>query len=240
MKYVGSKNKLAKEIVPIIQSFINGDTKAYIEPFVGGANVIDKIKHKKKIGYDINEYLISLWNELKKGYTPPNFINKEEYLIAKNNMKTMPKHYIGLVGFFATYNAGWFRRYGAVANTKIGKVRNYYQEGVRNVMKQLPDVMDIDFIHSDFLDIDLKEIKNCVIYCDIPYKDSGWEMYEKPFNYEKFYKWAKEISENNTVLISEYSMPNDFKCIWEKPHKTSLDNKNNKKPRIEKLFIVKK
>ena len=44
MKYVGSKNRLAKELAPIIQSYITDDTKGYLEPFVGGANIIDKIK----------------------------------------------------------------------------------------------------------------------------------------------------------------------------------------------------
>ena len=36
MWYMGSKNKLAKEIVPIIQSYITDETKGYLEPFVGG------------------------------------------------------------------------------------------------------------------------------------------------------------------------------------------------------------
>ena len=36
MKYVGSKNRLAKDLVPIIQSYITSDTKGYLEPFVGG------------------------------------------------------------------------------------------------------------------------------------------------------------------------------------------------------------
>ena len=44
MKYVGSKNRLAKELTPIIQSYITDDTKGYLEPFVGGANMIDKIE----------------------------------------------------------------------------------------------------------------------------------------------------------------------------------------------------
>ena len=34
--------------------------KTYVEPFVGGANVIDKIKCDVRIGSDINEYLIEL------------------------------------------------------------------------------------------------------------------------------------------------------------------------------------
>ena len=36
MKYIGSKNRLSKEIAPIIQSYINEHTKGYLEPFVGG------------------------------------------------------------------------------------------------------------------------------------------------------------------------------------------------------------
>ena len=47
MKYVGSKNRLAKQIAPIIQSYVDKpNCKGYIEPFVGGANMIDKIKNE--------------------------------------------------------------------------------------------------------------------------------------------------------------------------------------------------
>ena len=47
MKYVGSKNKLAKYIVPILQKIIDSNgIQKYIEPFCGGCNVIDKIKCK--------------------------------------------------------------------------------------------------------------------------------------------------------------------------------------------------
>ena len=65
MRYVGSKNRLSKELAPIIQSYINDNCKGYIEPFVGGANMIDKIKCDNKIGYDINNYLIALLNHAK-------------------------------------------------------------------------------------------------------------------------------------------------------------------------------
>jgi len=36
MRYLGSKNRISKYIAPIIQGYINKDTKGYIEPFVGG------------------------------------------------------------------------------------------------------------------------------------------------------------------------------------------------------------
>lgn len=36
MVYMGSKNRLSKELAPIIQSYITSETKGYLEPFVGG------------------------------------------------------------------------------------------------------------------------------------------------------------------------------------------------------------
>ena len=66
MQYMGSKNKIAKDIIPIIESYFNENIKGYLEPFVGGANLIDKINHKNRIGSDINKYLISLLNYTKK------------------------------------------------------------------------------------------------------------------------------------------------------------------------------
>ena len=55
MKYMGSKNRIAKEILPIILEHKN-NVRFYIEPFVGGANVIDKIdKSLNRIGFDYLE-----------------------------------------------------------------------------------------------------------------------------------------------------------------------------------------
>ena len=72
MKYVGSKNRISKYIVPIIQSHIDNPLcQGYIEPFVGGANIIDKIRCKRKFGYDTNKYLIAL---LKKSRDEPDEI----------------------------------------------------------------------------------------------------------------------------------------------------------------------
>lgn len=63
MKYVGSKNCISKQIAPIIQSYIDGmgnKCNGYWEPFVGGANMIDKIKCEYKYGTDWHKYLIAL------------------------------------------------------------------------------------------------------------------------------------------------------------------------------------
>lgn len=50
MKYMGSKSKVARHIVPIIQKYIDDNQPwAYIEPFCGGCNIIDKIHARKSM-----------------------------------------------------------------------------------------------------------------------------------------------------------------------------------------------
>ena len=68
MKYMGSKSRIAREIVPIMQAEIEGGKyDTYVEPFVGGANVIDKIKCKYRVGFDINRYLTALLQHVQAG-----------------------------------------------------------------------------------------------------------------------------------------------------------------------------
>ena len=86
MKYVGSKNRLAKELAPIIQKYIDDNKiERYIEPFVGGANMIDKIKCKKKIGIDIHEELIELLKYVQRGGALPTTITEDEYINTRDN-----------------------------------------------------------------------------------------------------------------------------------------------------------
>lgn len=62
MKYMGSKSRIAKSIVPILQNHLEEDM-IFIDTCVGGANIIDKIpKTVKRYGNDNNKYLIALYN----------------------------------------------------------------------------------------------------------------------------------------------------------------------------------
>ena len=239
MWYMGSKSRFAKELVPIIQSYITEDTKGYLEPFVGGANVIDKINCSNKIGCDIHKQLIAL---LQKAQNQPNdipdIITEEEYIAVKNNKSNYEDWYVGLVGFCATFGAKYF---GGYARSKADKYKGEKTAmAIKNLKKQATNLEGIKFINCNFLDLPKDEIKGYVIYCDIPYK--GTTKYATTsFPYDEFYEWAKEMARYNTVLISEYNMPEEFKCIWQKETTTNFDSnrksgdENNK--RVEKLFI---
>jgi len=234
MKYMGSKRRFAKYLVPIIQSYITEDTESYIENFVGGANIIDKIKCDNKIGADNNEYLIQLYNSLKKGYIPLDFISREDFYDIKGNKEGYPKEVVALCGILASYNGNWFRAYGGYSKTKTGKDRNYYAEGVRNIMKQLSDLIDIDFQCKDYKEF--SNVKNCVIYCDKEYENTDKTYKDKKFNHKEFWEWVRKVSKNNTVLVSEHNAPNDFKCIWEQ--EAHITHPNQKVKKIERLFIL--
>lgn len=71
-----------------------------------------------------------------------------------------------LIGVLASYNGNWFSAYGGGSKTKEGNYRNYFDEGIRGLIKQ--DLTGIDFVFSDYKNIDFKELS--IIYCDPPYE----------------------------------------------------------------------
>lgn len=241
MRYVGSKNRLSKELAPIIQSYITNDTVGYLEPFVGGANMIDKIECKKKVGCDIHRQLIALLQFAQENVDQiPDRILEDEYKQVQQNKEKFPDWYVGLVGFCASFGAKYFGGYAR--NSRNDNSGEWSAGAIRNLKKQVPNLHNIEFRNIKFQDLPLDKIRGCVIYCDIPYRGTTKYKTEK-FPYEEFYSWIKSASVYNTVLISEYSMPDEFTCIWQREVKTMInsnkavgDSKNN---RIEKLFTYK-
>ena len=240
MRYVGSKNRLSKEIAPIIQSYINDNCKGYIEPFVGGANMIDKIKCDNKIGYDINTYLIALLNHVKITTDDiPEEITKEHYYDVKNNKDNFEDWYVGLIGFCGSFSAKFWGGYATQGNNPKYR-KTPYNESKNNIIKQSINLSGILFECKDYKDLD--NLSGYVIYCDPPYKNKLG--YQSKFNHDKFYEWVRKMSINNIVLISEYEMPDDFESIWEKDVlcQVSRQNKtksNDSNKRCEKLFMYK-
>nr|DAH79920.1 MAG TPA: DNA adenine methylase [Caudoviricetes sp.] len=241
MKYVGSKNRLSKELAPIIQSYINDNTVAYIEPFVGGANMIDKIKHHNKIGSDLHKELIAL-HKFNRDYsdTLPNTITEEQYLNVKNNKESYSDYIVGLVGFCATFGAKYFGGYARGYKADGVTPRDLPNEAIRNLQKQAPNIQGIKFECKSFTDYNPSDYKNCVFYLDPPYRKT-LSYSTGGFPYEEFDKWAIELAKNNTVLISEYELPEDkFECIWSKDVKVGISGQGDikNKKRVEKLFKV--
>ena len=103
-----------------------------------------------------------------------------------------------------------------------------------NTKLPLSDV--IEFYSTDYQDVPIPQ--NSVIYCDIPYKDTGtYQSHKKTeFDYERFYDWA--YSQTQPIFISEYFMPEDrFRCIAEIKRTETFSPNNNQKSVAEKVFV---
>ena len=240
MKYVGSKARLSKQFAPIIQSYIDGmgdKCNGYWEPFVGGANMIDKIRCFRKMGSDTHPYLIALLNHIKETTNDlPDTITEDEYKAVRVNPDAYADWYVGLVGFCASYNGKWWGGYANGVKTKIGTVRNYTDEAIRNLKKQAPNLKEIAFFCGDYTRG--SNAKGYAIYCDPPYRDTT-KYATGDFDYDKFYAWGKEMAKTNIVLVSEYWMPeDDFECIWSGELRCTLD-KNSRSNKVEKLYLCK-
>ena len=242
MVYMGSKSKYAQYIVPILQSTIDtNELTLYIEPFVGGANIIDKIRCKERLGYDRNESLIALLTQARDDFS---MVLKEdsqelwdegkEYVKNKKPLTTMTLADVGAMEFFASFgNRGYPGGYAKNTNG-----RNYFQESRRNLEAQAPSLKGIEFIQSNYYD--LPPVKNALIYCDPPYantKQYGYASQEK-MDYVRFWNWVRELSKENYVFVSEQNAPDDFEIVWEMEAKRTVGKDNNFKA-TEKLFRYK-
>lgn len=217
MKYMGSKDRIAKKILPIILNCdLNSD---YVEPFVGGFNMIDKIPsfNRKRIANDKNNYLISLFSKLQNGWIPPKKVDRETYNLVKNNKDLYPPELVGYIGFCCSYSGKWFGGYAGETKTKQG-LRDYQDEAFRNLMNQVQKIKDIELYSEDYFNFPIKN--GSIIYCDPPYE--GTTKYKDDFNHKDFWDWCRIMSKNNKVFISEYNAPEDFECILEINAKSSL------------------
>lgn len=247
MNYFGSKQRISKYIVPIIQKEIDdNDIHFYLEPMCGGLSIIDKIKCDRKFAYDINKYLIYLFIHMKEDGKLPDTVTKNIYDKARaawynNNQDREFKDWeIGCYGFLCSYNGRFFDggwSYEGDEHRKDGTVKHryYYQERKNNLIKQFeqPLCQDIMFGISDYRNLDCLE--QYVLYVDKPYENTKQFANSKDFDHDEFWNVMREWSQNNIVLISELQAPDDFEVIWQQEVSRSI-KAQDKSRAVEKLF----
>lgn len=252
MKYMGSKERIAKHILPIILHGRKAD-QMYVEPFCGGCNTIDKVTGYR-MANDNNKYLIALWKGLQNGidyHATVGEIDKSIYDDARNvyngsitdwdSKMNYSDDVIGWIGFMGSANGRFFEGgYSGKSNTKIGTIRDYISESIRNVNRQIARLQGVFFTCGDYREVQL--LPNCIVYCDIPYKGTKQYSTSKGFNHAEFWEWCRTTtSQGHKVFISEYEAPEDFKCVWSGDVKSSLSANGvsgGNKISTEKLFTL--
>lgn len=231
MKYMGSKARFAKDLLPIILKD-RQPGQAYVEPFAGGMNMIDKVDGIR-IANDQHEELMAMWHTLiYDKWDPPKSVSEAEYRAIKYNQEDYPKHLVAYVGF-NSFGGKWFAGY---RRDKQGK-RDYWSEHYRNITKQVPHLDGVILSCQSYLDLEIPD--HSIVYCDPPY--AATTKYRDGFDHEQFWEWCREQSKaGHHVFISEYRAPEDFTCIWEKGAKTTFSwHAENLAPKesVERLFV---
>lgn len=229
MRYMGSKARHADDILDIVLMGRKSN-QTYVEPFVGGANSLDKVKGLR-LASDTHEYLIAMWQAVSRGWMPPENITELQYNDIKMNKTKYPKELVGFVGFTLSFAGKWFGGWSRDAENSDYSARAY-----KSAKKQFPKLHGVEFVHCSYDKLNIPP--NSIIYCDPPYKDT--QQYSNKFDHDAFYSWCRiKISEGHVVYISEYSMPDDFVCVWSKDVSNSLDVDSDGRTGTERLFIHK-
>ena len=225
---MGSKTRISKHILPIMLAERKSG-QWWVEPFVGGANMIDKVTGNR-IGNDISQYTIDALVAIRDHVLDLPKSNKEfteeDY---KQLRKSNDYKYKGYAGFAFSYGGKWL---GGWCRDKLGK-RDYVNESYRNAINQSPLLQGVQFVNGSYLDLRIP--KNSLIYCDPPYeKVTG---YKDGFNHDEFWQWCRDkAKEGHIIFVSEYNAPDDFECVWQKRIVSSLTKDTGSKEAVEKLF----
>lgn len=235
MNYMGSKRKIASKILPIILK--NRQTgQFYVEPFVGGGNIFDKVENPR-IGGDVDIYTIAALRLIRDNPTSlpscPKMTPDEVYENYMSFKEYSTKYPFGLAGYYAYALSYGGKFFGGWRRDSIGK-RNYINEAYRNAQVQSPRLHGSILIHGPY-DY-LYTPKNAIIYCDPPYcNTTAYNSNDNKFDCDRFWKWCiKKKNQGHNIFISEYAAPEDFTCVWEEQVNNSLNNTKA----IEKLFTL--
>lgn len=229
MKYMGSKTRLAKYILPILLSD-RKEGQTWVEPFVGGGNLIDKVCGPR-IGADVNpwaiEGLLSIRDSISE--LPKNLKDFTEAEYRKLRAEDSYPHK-GYAGFALSYGGKWL---GGWRRDRAG-VRDYVAEAYRNAVRQSEKLKGVDLRCTSYECLDIPS--ESLLYCDPPYENTT-PYGLGSFDHQSFWAWCSFMgATGHTVFVSEYKAPSGFTCVFEHRLASSLTKDTGRKTGIERLF----
>ena len=240
MKYMGSKNRIAKFILPIMLADAEKQgLKTFVDCFVGGGNIIDKVPSSfKRIGYDLNPHVIEAMKTIRDNpHSLPDTLAEEEY---RNIKGTDPHPINSFLRFVCSFGSRFDEGYARTYNPD-GSLKSHAAMGKRSAIKQSANLQGVIFEKLSYEQVEFTEPS--LIYCDIPYKGTKWYRANlvPKFDHDKFFDWCRQKkAEGHTVFVSEYNAPDDFEVVWQGEVKTNFASTRKAATHVavEKLFKV--
>ena len=102
-------------------------------------------------------------------------------------------------------------------------------------LQRLQSLESLERLNLDYRDVPIED--GGVVYCDPPYRGvSGYVT--GAFDHDAFYDWVRNAE--FPVYVSEYSMPEDFIPVWEKPVAVLANQKGTDGKVTERLYLHEK
>lgn len=241
MRYLGGKARIAKPLTNFLKSIRKPD-QIFVDGMTGGGSIIRNIGGQR-IANDICPYLIAFYKQLQEGWLPPETLSEERYQELKQLYKNGECNgEIGFAAYFCSFGGKFWGGFARDKKSDRDFTNEAYEDSLRLIRGQYRDsiklqegIKDVSFFCGDYEDLLGSLFPGCLVYCDIPY--IGTTEYKTKFDHERFYNIIRKLSGCHDIYISEYTMPNDFECVWSCERKTNLNMADgNKGDRTEKLF----
>lgn len=221
MHYLGSKARHAAEIIAITTADRRPD-QVYVEPFVGGGNVICRVPQGAgRIANDKNYAMVALLAAVGSGWLPPETMSEEEWgrLMKMGVRETDPLEQQALYAFAATgptFGSMWA---GQWARDYDGKEGTRYRQSRDAAVRDAPGLRGVVFHSGDYAALDVPE--GSLVYCDPPYWGTteyegakrtiavGQASGSNIWKATPFWQWCEDLATRRgcSVYVSEYRGP---------------------------------
>lgn len=227
MHYLGSKARHADDIIAITCANRRAD-QWYVEPFVGGGNMINKVPQGAgRIANDKNYGMTALLHALGNlGWTPPETMTKTEWsriMKKRNALKTLPLLEQAEFAFAATgptFGSMWD---GQRAKDYPGMEGTRYRQARDAALKDAPGLKGILFYDGEYSALTEGNVipPGSIVYCDPPYANTteyngakvqipvGTSTSANVWKPSRFWQWCDHLIDDMqcVVYVSEYTGP---------------------------------
>ena len=213
MRYVGGKYRASEKITEAILANTPWRDR-YLEPFVGGASVTEKLAphFTDPVVCDFNENVTVLWEAvLRHGWLPyPEHVTEDMYREAMNDPEVSPWRSFVLFGasFGGKWRGGYGRQRGNDQSVSCETARSLRRarEALQGRVTVLPAAPYWEHTPGH----------GTVVYCDPPY--AGTTGYATgDFDHDRFWATMDEwVSAGAHVFVSEKTGPSHWDVVWEK------------------------
>ncbi len=229
-------NDLDKDITNAFERVISQD-REWIKTLIVSRTEFTEIKaEENKTTDEFLKLLVNSFGNNKKTYLYSKGISDLKYNLAK---EIIEKHDV-----FSGY-----KQTETYKKVTSGEEWNWFNEKQEKhkILQQLQRLQQLDRLQkvnkikaTNKSYHDFSEVAGSVLYLDPPYEGTIQESYINSFDSQEFYDWAFEMSKNNIVIISSYSISDErFEVVYSFDKARSTIKGGTRNDKCEKLFMVK-